>query len=798
MSSLPSSAARRGLAVLRVWVVLAVAAGAAWAQPVFNPQFGRACRNDLFFVDVPLSLNKPWSNLNHANAVRVTLAARAVENKRTWFCEADDAACAPPDPVVTLESVLPVRAETGRTDAHLRFLRYRFSRPDGAPMPVASDAGCDIVATIRDLFVARGIDAAGRLNIGRECEATGQTEEGLASPDMELWHMDSVGIPRAYPGQAREAAYPADIALIDAPVDPTLATALSVRVDPTTPPGMAPVQSQRHGSAMAVLLRQVAPSATIRSYTGLDALSTTPIGTLAWALDRALYDATRDRTVPLAINLSLGWPAEFGYRARILGSVRGGLRSVDGVTCDTWEDPAGESVRFMLERARAADMNPGPVSVFAAAGNRTEDPAAGTEIDGSAHPQKDPCADVYNAPNGDLFFPAAWALRKSCKLTTTGTSSPVSLAIAVGGIDDRGLNAVATMSRQEVPLVAPGEHVYASIGDAPIDVQGTAIVPWCDPGVSPPDPTFGTTALSLPLTLSGTSAATALATATAARTYQAHAEASAVRVASGKAKLVALDHKRLHRLLYVTGFDLGRTTPPYASNLVQRQLRADRAAAAMRCAKAPAILTCVAGAEPGPIVDTLTFPKCAVALNNCALPNTLAPVTEPVQWGMDPAICGVQSPDVESVVECPDVVSCPFPRGDDPYMLGGLGPQPPEPFCPECKLVVTRRDTVPHRGDFVASLSKSLPVGTYGTEPSLEILSPDGRAFTVSLASAAGASAWTTGATLTLPNLALGTGTSTVLSRTQWLGATVRLRITQNSPGKLPATTLSPVRISVP
>jgi hypothetical protein len=783
------------------WALLLLVPASAAAQPAFNGQMGRGCRDDLYFVDVPLSLAKPWSSLRIPNAVRTSLQGLARARKATWFCPSDGGACAPPDPVVTLESVLPQRADAGRTDGHLRYLRYRFSQPDGSPMPVDLDARCDVVATLQSLFLARGVDPATRLNIGRECEAQGQTPEGLASPDMTLWHMDRMGLPMSYaaPPPAAAAAYPVDIALIDSGVDAAIAEAAGIEVDFTTPPG-APgdVVPHRHGSAMALLLRQAAPEARIRSYIALDPNNTSTVGDVAWALDRALYDPARDPNVPLVINMSLGWPAEFGYRAQLLGYVRDGVRSPGGVTCNLVEDAAGESVRYLLERARVADNNPAPVSVFAAAGNRTRPTDTGTAVDPSAHPRKDPCATSYVAPGGDLFFPAAWALRKSCKVTAAGTTTPVALAVAVGGVDDRGLDSVVTMTDQEVALVAPGEHVYAALGgEPPPGLTPTSIFPWCDPASPPPDETFGTTEITLPMAVSGTSAAAALASGMAARALRLHAEVSAARVASGKSKLVALDHKRLQRLLYVTGLETGRTTP-WGTNLLQRQIRGDRLAQALKCNKVPQLMTCLAGAEPLGVIETTTGTKCFAVMNACGLADATAPAWSAVDWAMEPLICSIHAPAPESVEECADAAVCPQPGGIDAYTLGGLGPQPPDPFCPECKLTMTRLDLAPQRGDFVANLNKVLPAGTYATDPVLTLTAPDGRVFNVSLASLAGSTAWTPGATLSFPSLATGTATTVGLTRSQWLGVKGKLTVSKRVPGKLPATDVSPVRIIVP
>ena len=65
---------------------------------------------------------------------------------------------------------------------------------------------------------------------------------------------------------------------------------------------------------------------------------------LAIAIDRAMHVPLGD-DYPLVINLSLGWPPEFG--------VRSSLRDSDG--CVTWEDPIGEAVRTTLYEARERD-----------------------------------------------------------------------------------------------------------------------------------------------------------------------------------------------------------------------------------------------------------------------------------------------------------------------------------------------------------------------------------------------------------------------------------------------------------
>ena len=104
----------------------------------------------------------------------------------------------------------------------------------------------------------------------------------------------------------------------------------------------------------------------------------------------------------------------------------------------------------------------------------------------------------------------------------------------------------------------------------------------------------------------------------------------------------------------------------------------------------------------------------------------------------------------------------------------------------------------PQRGDFVASINKVLPAGTYATNPVLTLTAPDGRVFNISLSSLAGATAWSPGATLSFPNLAVGTVSTSSLTRSQWLGVQGKLTVTKWVPGKLPATDISPVRITVP
>ena len=91
----------------------------ALAQNNIEPMGGRPCRDDMFFVDVPLASKRPWSKLTHLEAVRAGLQAKAVDWYATWFCGPEDAVCAhAQNPRVELEVVLPQRAGGVRADGH--------------------------------------------------------------------------------------------------------------------------------------------------------------------------------------------------------------------------------------------------------------------------------------------------------------------------------------------------------------------------------------------------------------------------------------------------------------------------------------------------------------------------------------------------------------------------------------------------------------------------------------------------------------------------------------------------------
>jgi hypothetical protein len=209
-------------------------------------------------------------------------------------------------------------------------------------------------------------------------------------------------------------------------------------------------------------------------------------------------------------------------------------------------------------------------------------------------------------------------------------------------------------------------------------------------------------------------------------------------------------------------------------------------------------MTCLAGAEPVGVLEPITIPRCSDVMKLCGLGDATPPAWSAVNWAMEPFVCSLQAPDPEFVEACASEDVCSRPGGIDLFTLGGLGPQPPDPFCPECKFSVTRLDLAPQRGDFVANINKVLPAGTYATNQVLTLTAADGRVFNINLSSLVGSTAWSPGATLSFPNLAAGTVGSVALTRSQWLGVQGKLTVTKWVPGKVPATDVSPVRISVP
>lgn len=728
----------------------------------------RTCRDDLFFVEVPVAAAPPpllTGALTDAAALLQAEARKPVVGA-AWFCATPG--CAPDALVkVVVEDLLPARGG----DLDKRFFRVWFEDDTGARVPVTEAARCDVVATLRYLLLEALGDDFNPLTIfvGRECEAIGQTpSEATATPERRTWHLDALGLDPAsvHLGAPNPNAPRVHVAVVDTRVDRALATNLGAEIvlpDGVEAPGAclepeAAEPAHRHAGVMGLLVRQAAPDARITFYPALGRDNRTPVGEVARALDRALHAPTLQPGEPLLINLSLGWPQELSSASALNGPIKVGphLDVNAAGTCATVEDPVGESVRGLLRAAYERDRSQGGLTVaFAAAGNRAgEGPRQPSPRPGWARPpmpldyELDGCMPA-GWDDGESFYPAELHRDLTCAPSTRdgGTARPTTAAL--GGVDRRGRISIMTPPAADIALFAPGQHVYVDADPTwPCALPMTAEDPACAPG----DPLPGA-ALQLPTALSGTSVAAALTTGVAARLL------GELTTPNGPPPL---NRGALIRLLYVTGRPLcgGAGVAP------SRQVAWDRLQQAVACPAFFDLLGCLQRPDiDARDIDAALLPGCAAALAACGLDGAAdcAAVPDP-----DPAADPQDVPSCLDVIDptgrldVPACVAAPCDFEDDAvdrYTAGTLGPQPDDPYCPDCSASFRRRaaDGYP-LVDLQLPLFAGAKAGTKLARPTLVIYGPDSRAWSVDLTTAVPEPEWLPGAAIKIGDLKLPAG----------------------------------------
>lgn len=176
-----------------------------------------------------------------------------------------------------------------------RFLQVEFRNAAGDLTPVNFEWQCAVVERIQTQVEAQvGAAARARINIGRACPVVALGAIDEPSTEMQAWHLASMGIaaaPGMHPlpprGPMPGAAAGADVVLIDGGVDPALVGPLGVNILPAVGDLDAESDLGGHGSAMALLIRQVAPDARLHSIRVLGPDNIGSIPDLARALDAA-------------------------------------------------------------------------------------------------------------------------------------------------------------------------------------------------------------------------------------------------------------------------------------------------------------------------------------------------------------------------------------------------------------------------------------------------------------------------------------------------------------------------------
>lgn len=595
------------------WAAVLVAsftssASAQVPPPYANQSFPekRGCSNELFAVEVPLWA-EPFPTSFVSDLRTRLIAALSV----SWFCPPGKT-CHRTDFYPLVRSILPDYSNPAvypavpgvRRDGHRRFYQVEFLRYGGGNWvrtSVLDDAACAVVNRIRAEVAAivgttpsscTGSCPQPRFLVSRECLTQPLDVEAYLDPSTISWAQDRIG---AGPPLT---STPIDVALVDAGVPASMRPGLGV----VSERGLSslyrpnPIEHHPHGAQMAALIRDAAPQATIRSYRALDEGGQATIGTLANALDAALFPSptTSAPRNPLVINASLGFPPDLSRPAHLPGS-----------SCNTWEDGLGESLRYVLHVASILDQAGPPVITVAAGGNQILDqtPIWKPWLLGE---YTTPCGDKasYSSP-GSPFLPAAFSRSFSCSRVvfylwnipfTFYLQTPLGV-LDVGASDYADRSALTTLADAEPLVAAPGERVYV---DHPVFPRAPTYLACgeADTGLS--------RAFEAPATLSGSSVSAAFASGAVARLLSARPE----RVAGSP-----WTAETLARAVYLTG------EPVCRGDLSDvRRLSLSRIDSAISTPEqCQPFFTCLAdsGHPARPMVDATATSICANALSAC-------------------------------------------------------------------------------------------------------------------------------------------------------------------------------------
>lgn len=574
------------------------------------PASARPCSDELFFIDVPHGIALPTHTELEALPNKLVNLINGQEPD-DWFCANADCKA-----TVRMRAVLPKRTEPAwRADGHLRFFRFHFEDPSepGERLKLLPGMQCNAISAIRQ--AARTALKNDSVYVGRVCSGSTAGVEAYASAEMLNWHLERIDVQHP-PGQPLSAGTESlvDVAIIDTGIESYLNATLQMDlVDATR---SAPLH--HHGTAMALLVQQIAPSATIHDYRVMDESGFGIPADVATAFDDALFELGGSR--PLVVNMSLGWPAELGRPSLIEGP-----RSLE-----CYEDPVGEPVRYLMNGAAQRS----DVTLVIAAGNQ---PArSGDDIF-----PPEPSSGVAPMPNLNSFgwfYPAEW--------THTGTpGSSFPRGVAVSATDVRNEPVTIAIPGTETRLVAPGQHVYVTHDDAPRAPEVR-----CTGGQS--EIVFGPREFRSPSSMTGTSVAAALVSGAAALVQR----ESIMRTGA------ALDTEFLQSVLYASGLNLGRGS---IDGYDVRLLNIERMKTLLSCEDALACLV------QYPLND------CLAVFAGCGVPIASAPAAQTVAWpwSFAEAVDDCPVSTIGGFQICGSGI-CEYERKPNRILLGDLGPQP--------------------------------------------------------------------------------------------------------------------------
>ncbi len=660
-----------------------ISSNASLVETVDPPQM-RPCRSDRIFIDVPLHLEVQWNDLGFLSQLREDLGQIAATDE--WFCNGK--AC-PGEPIrVMAESVLPPHTMfEPRADGHLRFLRIWFVGEETEAEYTLSDFGaCSAVEWTRELVANVTNVSSDLFYVGRECDFSTMSLQASPSQDMLAWHTRRLGLPDAVLSALPPTETPlVDLGIIDTGIDPAVSTAIGVA--DTANFGGGPVKND-HGTVVGIVARQVSKEARIIDVKATDSAGVATSEAVTRSLDHLLFGPTASALASV-INFSMGSPPELSRRTVITAG-----------TCSSWEDPFGESVRYMLDNAARLDATGvRPVFVSVAAGNRPLEIAPGTFP--PTYSATHSCSTQSLGPD-EWFLPGHWHRLDSCRQAPLGGTNR--LAFATSAIDARHNPASASIAAAEAPLVAPGQHIIvAHPAAAPAPSQCTTTPP---------------SSVTLPSTMSGSSMSSIIGASAGAHIQH-------TLIATNRAPFDAFG---VGRFLHLTGIDVCRTS---ATGAPVRRIHVGRLDTAL--AQCPDLVNCARtqyGDEPIP-ADLLWV--CAAPLAACGL-ETLdatghvipqcataggAPVSVPIASDTS---CVQNSGTVTAIPASACGTNCPDAPTTDRYSLGSLGPQPFGGGCPHCEVIDLL--FTPRTLRIYADLNPDFAQTTTMTSPTLALKGP--------------------------------------------------------------------------
>lgn len=658
-------------------VVPALVSAQAVTPPYFSPNAipsKRTCSSHTFVVEAPA-----WAPaLSSTFATRLTAA---LPPKPEWFGCSGMFCIYRTTVTPVLRDLSTSAVPAARRDGHRRAFVVRFEwwspfTSTWLASEVADSQQCNVITALRKAVTSvegvaltcapttKGVcTRQPPVLVSRSCDVVGQDVEAVLPATTLEWAQRRMQVPS---GSTQSTV----VALVDTGVPVASQAAVGVVSEAALPSFELGNRSEYHphGLHMAALIRSVSPTAQLRSYRALDRNGMGSLSAVARQVDEALFDAVVRGVArpPMVVNLSVGAPGRFLRPARITGAPSSDNPTV---SCSSWEDGAGESLRYVLGVAGDLDAAGPGVLVVASSGNvvlegaESTPEAAGTataltSCDGWRH-------DAAKQPSS--FIPAAFGEQPACR-PVGPRWAPV---VSVGATTWRDVR--STLNQHDAPtvLMAPGERVYAN---APTTARTPRAVACATSAAVDLDNGF-----QLPATVTGTSASAAFVSGAAARVM---------------GQLPGWNAKGVAQLLYVTG-------QPLCDGADEQRVDVFRASLATTWASCSSLRSCVRSGPAG-TVSAEVGTRCALELAACLAPaaprcsvSTSEPSWEPLyasQVAVAPSVC--RSAWLAAPQAFPSYPPRPNPSRFPALQLAGLGPQPSTSGCPNCAVLAGEKLTL--------------------------------------------------------------------------------------------------------